>query len=169
MVQSGTPGCVRHLIHVLDGPTITSQPQSIAINAGSNAAFSVAATGTGPLTYQWLFNCINIAGATNFSYSVTNAQFSDWGSYSVIVTDTTGSTTSSNAVLTINTGPFITAQPTDQVVPVGQTATFTVGAVGHPAAWLPVAVQRESPARGNQRVVCPSPPPGAPMWVLTRS
>src|ERR1035438_6510516 len=50
--QSGTPGCVRHLVHILDGPTIISQPQSLAINAGSNAGFSVAATGTSNLTYR---------------------------------------------------------------------------------------------------------------------
>ena len=61
---------MRHLIHVLDGPTITSQPQSLAINAGGSAGFSVAATGAGALTYQWFFNCINLPGATNLSYAL---------------------------------------------------------------------------------------------------
>ena len=128
--QSGTPGCVRHLIHIFDGPSITAQPQSLAINAGIDAGFNVTATGTTNLAYQWYFNGTNLAGATNTSYSRTNAQFSDAGSYFVVVTDTTGSKYSSAAVLTVNASPFINAQPLCQVAQVGQTATFSVGAVG---------------------------------------
>ena len=128
--QSGTPGCVRHLIHILDGPTIISQPQSLAINAGSVAGFSVSATGTTNLTYQWFLNGTSLAGATNVGYTRTNAQFSDGGCYYVVVRDTTGSRVSSAAMLTVYALPSINAQPQGQVAQVGQTATFTVGAVG---------------------------------------
>lgn len=109
---------------------ISSQPQSLAVDPGSNGTFSVTAAGIGALTYQWRLNGTNLAGATLSSYTRTNAQVADVGSYSVVVTDTAGPTTSSNALLTINTSPIITAQPQDQVVAVGQAATFTVGVGG---------------------------------------
>ncbi len=112
------------------GPAITAQPQSLTIDAGSNATFNVTATGIGTLGYQWRFNGTNITGATITSYTRTNAQLADAGSYSVVVTDSIGSVPSSNAVLTINAPPVIRDQPQDQVTPVGLTATFTVGALG---------------------------------------
>ncbi len=112
------------------GPNITSQPQSLAVNPGSNATFSVTATGYGLLTYQWRFNGTNLTDATATNYTRAGAQDSDAGSYSVLVSDTNGTTLSLDAVLTINTLPVITNQPQDQVVGVGQTATFSVGLSG---------------------------------------
>ena len=109
---------------------ITSQPQSLAVNPGSNATFSVTATGNGPLAYQWRFNGTNLTDASATSYTRTNAQLIDAGSYSVLVSDSNGTTLSLDALLTINTPPIITNQPQDQVVWVGQTATFSVGVSG---------------------------------------
>jgi len=115
---------------VIGGPTIISQPQSLTVDFGTNADFSVSAIGYGLLTYQWRFNGTNLSGETATSYTLTNAQLGDAGSYSVIVSDWMGSTVSTDAVLTVNTPPIITTQPQDQVVSVGQTAVFSVGAVG---------------------------------------
>jgi N-acetyl-anhydromuramyl-L-alanine amidase AmpD len=115
---------------IIGGPTITNQPQSLAVNPGSDARFSVGASGTGTLSYQWRFNSTNLTGATATSYTRTKAQLIDAGSYSVVVTDTTGSMTSSNAVLTVNAPPTIIGQPQDQVVSAGQPVTFTVTASG---------------------------------------
>lgn len=84
------------------GPTITTQPQSQTVSVGGNATFTVVATGASG--YQWRKNGTNISGATGSSYPVTNAQTSDGGSYSVLVSGTGGSVTSANANLTVTSG-----------------------------------------------------------------
>jgi hypothetical protein len=89
------------------------------------------ATGSG-LTYQWRFNGANISGATTSSYTKSNAQASDAGNYSVVVANAGGSVTSANAALTVNVPPSITAQPSNQTVTQGASATFTVAATGSP-------------------------------------
>ena len=68
----------------------------------------------------------NIAGATNATLLVTNVQDSDDGSYSVIVTKCSGSTTSANAVLTVFDAPTITVQPVGVTNNATSTVTFTV-------------------------------------------
>jgi len=84
------------------GPFITAQPQSQTVPPGSNAIFTVFATGAAPLSFQWRFNGTNISGATVTSCTRTNAQAADAGGYSVVVTNSAGSVTSSVATLTIN-------------------------------------------------------------------
>jgi hypothetical protein len=84
------------------GPIITMQPTNQAVFAGSNATFSVTASGTSPLSYQWSLNTTNIVGATNATLTLTNVQFSQAGSYAVTITNTVGSVQSSNATLTVN-------------------------------------------------------------------
>lgn len=114
-----------------NAPSITAQPQSQTVSPGSNVTFTVTASGTAPLAYQWLFNNTNIAGATTNSYIVTNAQTTNAGNYSVTVTNIAGSITSSNAVLTVsNTPPSITTQPQSQNVNAGASPNFTVVAAG---------------------------------------
>lgn len=80
-------------------PTITSQPQSLVVNLGSNATFAVGASGTMPLAYQWRFNSVILPGATNATYTRTNTQLSHAGDYSVVVTNLAGSITSVVATL----------------------------------------------------------------------
>ncbi|NHZ43230.1 M4 family metallopeptidase [Massilia aquatica] len=97
--EGGTPG---------GGVTISSQPASVTVQAGSTANFSVTATGgTAPYKYQWLRNGTAIAGATGPTYSLT-AQTTDNGAvFSVRVTDSATSpttATSSNATLTVGGG-----------------------------------------------------------------
>jgi hypothetical protein len=82
-------------------PAIVTQPQSLTVTAGSNATFSVTATGTAPLSYQWQFNSNGIAGATNSSLTLSNVQPWNIGNYRVVVTNAIGSETSSNATLSI--------------------------------------------------------------------
>lgn len=82
-------------------PSLTSQPQNQVANPGANATFSASATGTMPLSYQWLFNGTHLAGATNTVYTRTNVQAATTGSYSVVVTNIAGCVTSSVALLTI--------------------------------------------------------------------
>jgi len=111
-------------------PTITTQPLSQTVNPGANVTFSVAATGSQPLTYQWRFNQANISGATAASYTRSNVQATDAGNYSVAVTNAAGSVTSANALLTINTPPTITGQPQGQTIIAGANALFSVTATG---------------------------------------
>ena len=84
-------------------PYISTQPTDQYVAVGGNATFSVVASGSGD-TYQWNFNGTPIAGATGSSYTVTNAQASNAGPYTVTVTDSNGSTTSNAATLHVNSG-----------------------------------------------------------------
>ena len=89
-------------------PAITAQPVSQSIQAGSNVTFSVTASGTSPLKYQWRFNGNFIPVATNTSLSRTNVQFANAGGYSVVVTNSFGSVTSAVAQLTVFTNLVLT-------------------------------------------------------------
>jgi hypothetical protein len=82
-------------------PTIITQPQSASAVAGSSVTFSVIASGTAPLGYQWQFNATNIAQATASVYTCSNVQAGAAGSYSVVISNIAGTTVSTNAVLTI--------------------------------------------------------------------
>jgi hypothetical protein len=111
-------------------PVITMQPTNQTVVVGQTATFAVSANGTPPLSYQWMFNTTNITGATNAVLILANAQFTNAGSYSVLVTNAYGSITSSNALLTVLAPVIITAQPTNLTVYVGGTANFAVTASG---------------------------------------
>ncbi len=115
-------------------PAITVQPASVAVSQGQITGFTVAATGVPAPTFQWKFNGTAIAGATNPTLSIPNAQVGNAGSYTVVVTNSSGSVTSTTAVLTINSVPQITLQPAaSQTVTVGGSVTFAVTATGSPA------------------------------------
>jgi Immunoglobulin domain/Immunoglobulin I-set domain/PQQ-like domain len=114
-------------------PTITEQPTSETVTAGQAATFSVMATGTAPLTYQWFMN--GAASGTNSStFSIAQATTAQTGAQiSVKVSNTTGSATSSTATLTVNaaaTAPAITQQPASVTVTAGEAASFSVTATG---------------------------------------
>ncbi len=115
-------------------PAITTQPSSQTVTAGQTATFTVAATGTSPMTYQWSKNGAAISGATSSTYTTPAETTSDNSAkFTAVVTNSAGSATSNAATLTVNaavTAPAITTQPSSQSVTAGQTATFTVGATG---------------------------------------
>lgn len=79
---------------------ITQQPVSRSVCVGTAVTFSVTATGAG-LTYQWRKNSVNIGGATNSSYIISNVVAGDAGNYDVVVTGTCGTVTSATASLTV--------------------------------------------------------------------
>jgi hypothetical protein len=82
-------------------PTITTQPANQTVNVGNSIGFSVTATGSPALSYQWQFNSTNIFGATNNSLALINVQVSQAGNYSVLVTNPFGVTNSVTAILTV--------------------------------------------------------------------
>ena len=85
---------------------IASEPRSESVVVGQSATFSVVATGTGTLTYQWKKGVTAISGATAASYTTPATVSSDNGAlFTVVVTDSTGSLASNVAMLTVNTTP----------------------------------------------------------------
>ncbi len=133
VIVTNSYGSITSSVAVLSvylAPAIANQPQSQAVLVGSNANFSVGASGTAPLFYQWQFNGTNIALATGSSYTVSNAQTNNQGNYSVVVTNAVGAVASSNALLTVDAPPAITNQPQNVTVVQGHGGIFTVGAAG---------------------------------------
>lgn len=115
-----------------NAPTITTQPANQTVPAGATATFTVTASGASPLSYQWLRSGAPISGATAASYSIVTASADNGASFAVTVTNSAGSVQSASATLTVTSGaPNITAQPLDQTVMVGATATFSVTATGN--------------------------------------
>ncbi|HVM59924.1 MAG TPA: immunoglobulin domain-containing protein [Verrucomicrobiae bacterium] len=114
-------------------PSITTDPQDQQVYTNQPASFSVLASGTQPLFYQWLYNSNTVlTNATSSSLTISNAQLTDAGGYSAIVSNAYGIVTSAVAQLsvTIPDPPTIIMQPQDQTVIPGDTATFTVQAGG---------------------------------------
>lgn len=84
-------------------PTITTQPASGFGALGEDFEFSVAATGTAPVTYQWLLNGAGLPGETNTVLLLTNLTFVQSASYAVVVANAAGTIVSSNVTLTVQT------------------------------------------------------------------
>jgi hypothetical protein len=116
------------------GLSITSEPTNQSVTAGQMAAFSVAASGAAPITYQWSRNGAPISGATSASYSTSATTSADNGAqFYVVVSNPAGIVTSRTAVLTVTPAPVapsITSEPANQSVTAGQAATFSVAAWG---------------------------------------
>jgi len=97
-------------------PSITTQPLSQTVNAGQTATFSVAGTGTAPMNYQWQKNGVAIGGATSSTYQTPAATVSDNGSqFTVVLSNSAGSVTSSTSTLTVSTGTLLLAVNPTQV------------------------------------------------------
>jgi hypothetical protein len=115
-------------------PVITKQPTNEVVPPGGTAIFSVTATGTQPLYYQWRKLGAAIPGATNSSLSVPVGpnEFNIPTIYSVVVSNIFGTAVSSNAMIIVGptNAPLIVTQPANQTVPAGSNATFTVAATG---------------------------------------
>jgi hypothetical protein len=122
---------------VFDGPIqITSDPQSQVLFRGSNATLSVTATGRDPLSYQWLANghtltnVGRISGGNTATLTISNLQLGDSATYSAVVSNAFGSASSSGAVLTVVSPPFILAQSSNQTVRAGSDVVLSVTADG---------------------------------------
>src|SRR5439155_3277008 len=96
---------------VLVPPAITRQPASQTVLAGSPVTFSIMATGTATLAYQWRRNGLDLAGQNMSALTYASAQGSDAGDYSVVVANAAGAATSQVATLTVLLPPSITQQP----------------------------------------------------------
>jgi len=108
----------------LTAPTITTQPAPAARTAvtGEAVSFTVVVTGSSILSYQWKKDGVSISGATTATYSITNVSSTDAGSYTVTVSNSVGSVTSTAAILTVLTFPAPT--------PDGYATSVTGGVAG---------------------------------------
>ena len=124
--SNGNPGTAT-------APSISIQPVSQTVTAGQMAAFTVTASGTAPLNYQWQKNGANV-GTNSASYTTPATTAADNNAKILVtVSNTAGSMTSAMATLTVTSAPVaptITTQPASLTVTAGQTATFNVVATG---------------------------------------
>jgi hypothetical protein len=82
-------------------PTIIEQPQSLTVDTGSTATFTVSATGKPTPTYQWRFNSTELLGETSNTLVIDDVQDTNTGSYDVVITNENGTVTSNTATLSV--------------------------------------------------------------------
>ena len=132
----GSVTTVAATLTVTSPVTITTQPSDTSASLGSSASFTVAATGSGPLTYQWRRNGVNLPGATAATLTVNPITAVSYGTYSVLVASATGSLDSAPAQLLSTsvpaTVPTITQQPRGVTINAGTTLVLSVAATGVP-------------------------------------
>ena len=114
--------CFTVTAFVASAPMVTNHPQSRSVQAGSTVGFSVAASGTAPLSFRWQKNQANLVNGTNVSLSVGPVALEDAGSYRCLVTNIYGAATSDVAVLTVFTN-------------VASLASDTAAASAYDAGW----------------------------------
>jgi glucose/arabinose dehydrogenase len=118
---------VRHTAN--SAPSITSHPANRTVSAGQSASFSVAASGTAPLRYQWQRNGANIASATSATYTFQTTAADNGATFRAVVSNDFGSATSNAATLTVLTNRAPTGSVSSPAAGTryrgGQTFTFT--------------------------------------------
>ena len=87
-------------------PAFTVQPASQTVSAGTSVTFTANANGSPTPTFQWRRNGTSLAGATAASLTLPSALPSDAGDYTVVASNSAGSTTSAVARLTVNAAPI---------------------------------------------------------------
>ena len=121
---AGYVGRIRHT--AAEPPAIELQPVSRTVGVGQSATFSVGATGSAPLSYQWRRNATAITGATEASYTRTNAQLADSGAFfDVVVRNAFGAAPSEAAQLTV----MQNSVPTASITQPASGTTYAAGTV----------------------------------------
>jgi alpha-tubulin suppressor-like RCC1 family protein len=130
-------GLQHSLAIVFDGPPqILEAPPSQVVPWSTNISLVVTVAGWQPLSCQWFFkgaaltNCSRVSGATTPVLTINPLQFSDTGTYTLVVSNAFGSVVSLGAVITVVGPPVITQQPVGRTVAAGSDVTFTVAAEG---------------------------------------
>lgn len=122
---SRSAGALYKIIYTVNSaPAITAQPTNVTVSPGQPASFTVSASGTAPLSYQWQKNGVNIAGATGATYTIAATVAADAGQYRAVVSNSAGSATSTAATLTI-TAP--NAAPTAEILTPTDGTTYVAG------------------------------------------
>jgi len=116
-------------------PRITAQPASQSLQVGAKLNLAVAIVDNLNVTYQWYFNGNPIIGATNATYSIPTAVFTNTGIYTVAIIYSGGTLVSAPATVMVTASSSlatITSQPISQVVNTGSSVLFSVTATGYP-------------------------------------
>lgn len=128
---AGVPPPSDGVTPAVTAPVITQQPANLSVASGQRASFTVVASGTAPLAYQWQRNGADIAGATSAAYSVAATAPIDSGAvFRAVVSNTAGRATSNGATLTVTSvAPVlaITQQPANAAVTAGNPVSLSVG------------------------------------------
>lgn len=119
------------ILTVLNPPVIVSQPMNVVATVGTDAFFDVTANGGAPFYYQWFKNSTSISGATNLdgTFNIEAVADSDAAAYNVVITNTDGSATSSNALLTVVDSDIVGSQPLN--LPVNTCTNITLSVITH--------------------------------------
>ena len=157
-------------------PSIMTQPHDLTVTSGQAAMFSVSATGLPLPTFQWKLNGTNLAGQTQATLTISNAQAANAGAYTVDVINPAGTVTSSPAQLTVQT-------PTSNPVTLanlqwaGSSLTFSVSGPAQTnyviltspdlMSWTPLVTNFS--ASGSLQVTDPNPPPTTRFYRATLS
>jgi len=107
-------------------PSITTQPSSQTVTVNNAVTFTVLATGSGALSYQWQKDGVDVSGETNSSYTIATTAFSDASSYRVVITNSGGSVTSNSALLTVQNIAAPTLTSTHNISSIELDATDTI-------------------------------------------
>jgi hypothetical protein len=127
--MDGSPVVVPFSI-VNGAPGILAQPQSQRVAVGTDVAFSVKASGTLLMNYQWRFNGMPLPGATNATLALSSVTTNVAGDYTVKVSNNLGQAVSDPATLIIDVPPAIVNLPHPQIASLGDRVTFDVMALG---------------------------------------
>jgi glucose/arabinose dehydrogenase len=124
-------------------PSITSHPANVTVAAGQSASFTVAASGTAPLAFQWQRNGVSIAGATSSTLTLTATASDNGATFRAVASNASGSATSNAATLTVlnNNAPTgtITAPTNATTYRGGQTFTFSGTGTDPESGMLPAS------------------------------
>jgi hypothetical protein len=129
-VVANYPSALSGLAFVPIPTVIVAEPTNQIVVTGAAPNFSVTATGTAPLDYQWFFDKAAIRGGTNPVLTITKALAKNNGTYYVVVSNSLGPVTSSIVTLTTYTPAMITHPPKAEVITPGQTIALSVAATG---------------------------------------
>jgi hypothetical protein len=121
---------------VLLPAAIHSHPQSVTVRAGVSVSFTISASSSSPVRYQWTHDGIDIPGATSPIYEIASVDADDAGVYRVRITDDIGPILSQPALLTVLVDPIVVQPPIAQTVPFGGSATLSVAITN--TATLPI-------------------------------
>jgi len=145
-LAEGVPGAVFRLDYAStsSAPVINTPPRGTSAGVGGSATFSVFASGAAPLNYQWYRNGTTISGATSSSYTVGSVALSDDGaSFTVRVSNSAGSVTSSPAVLRVASDqapvPVITSPAVGATFAAGDTLRLAGSATDAEDGTLPAS------------------------------
>ena len=134
---------------VVPPPVVTVSPANQVASEDSTVSLTVAATGFGPLSYQWRHNGINLDDGTNSALVIKYAQLSDEGVYDAFVSNAGGSTRSGSARLSVPVPPTILAVPQNQTVSLSNSISFNVIARGSAPLFYQWSLNGTPIASGN--------------------